>query len=243
MKFEFSSDSNDRYKNEFFNQLKENCRPCQEYFFEKNKNCLRKVESESPTIALELMAQTEAVRKLLFVDSISNDAKITSFTQQRYALYDHEYMSYLYHYRELKYERIFLCSSNLSGLLSHPLCSQLNILAEKIPVFIIYDKNENKVDGTLRYFFEKPNINLFLIPSENIQKSMICFDSKLVMHLQENVVLAFDRPVRYMLAQCDFDKKSVTETAAKLVEEYKLKDYLIKTSALEKRHNKYKKKK
>lgn len=82
-----------------------------------------------------------------------------------------------------------------------------------------------------------------MIPSENIQKSMICFDSKLVMHLQENVVLAFDRPVRYMLAQCDFDKKSVTETAAKLVEEYKLKDYLIKTSALEKRQNKYKKKK
>lgn len=147
--FVFSSDSNDRYKNEFYNQLKDSCRPCQEYFFENRRDLVDKIQSHSTEIETKLMTQTENAWKMLFDDNVTEEVKINVFTKRRYALNDREYLSYLCNYKSLKYSRVIICSDHMNGLLSNVFCSQLNVLADKIPVFIIYNKTERNVEKSL----------------------------------------------------------------------------------------------
>lgn len=221
--FEFSSDNNDRYKNEFYKQLKDSCRPCQEFFFEKNKALISHIQSGATQIDVNAMMQTENTKKLLFADNVTEEQRIDAFTQRRYSLNDTEHLSYLYNSNSLRYSAIYICSDHMQGLLSHAFCSQLNVLAQRIPVFIIYDKKEKNIDNSLQYFFSAPSANLQLVPSENIGENLICFDSELVIYLHENVVTAFDRPVVYMLPIYDFSKKAAKETVEKLVSKYSLK--------------------
>lgn len=221
--FEFSSDNNDRYKNEFYKQLKDSCRPCQEFFFEKNGALISRIQSSATKIDMDAMMQTENTRKLLFADNVTEEQKFNAFTQRRYALNDTEHLSYLYNSKSLRYSAIYICSDHMQGLLSHAFCSQLNILAQRIPVFIIYDKKEKNIDNSLQYFFKDPSANLQLIPSESINENCICFDSELVIYLYENIVTAFDRQVVYMQPIYDFSKKATKETVETLVSKYGLK--------------------
>lgn len=223
--FVFSSDSNDRYKNEFYNQLKDSCRPCQEFFFEKNRMLIDKIQSESFQIESDIMEQTENARKLLFADNVTDEIKANAFTQKRYALNDREYLSYLYNPKSLKYNAIFICSDHMRELLSTSFCSQLNALADRMPVFIIYDKSERNIEKSLQFFFKDSSANLHLISNDNIEENLICFGSEVIMYLHENIVTAFDRPVVYMQALCDFDKKIVMNTANELVRKYNLDKY------------------
>jgi len=87
--FVFSSDNNDKYKNEFYNQLKDSCRPCQEYFFENNRDIVRKISSKSTT-QINLIEQTENTRKILFDDNATEEDKENVFRQRRYSLCDNE---------------------------------------------------------------------------------------------------------------------------------------------------------
>ena len=193
--FVFSTDRSDRYKNEFYNQLKDECRPCQEYFFENNRDLVNKIQCKPTTVEPAAMEYTEKINKLLFEDNTTEEVKIDAFTQRRYALNDREHLSYLYSSRASKYRKIFICSDHMNGLLSRTFCSQLNVLANIIPIFVIYDKNERNIDKSLKYFFKNSSAYLYLIPSENIEEKLICYDSELVMYLQESVVTAFNRPV------------------------------------------------
>lgn len=220
--FEFSSDNNDRYKNEFYKQLKDSCRPCQEFFFEKNKALISHIQSGATKIDVNAMMQTENTKKLLFADNVTEEQRIDAFTQRRYALNDTEHLSYLYNSKSLGYSAIYICSDHMQGLLSHAFCSQLNVLAERIPVFIIYDKNERNIDDSLKYFFKVPSANLHLISSDKIEENLICFVSKLIMYLQENIVTAFDRPIIYLQPICEFDTKKVTVIGNKLAGKYNL---------------------
>ena len=220
--FEFSSDNNDRYKNEFYKQLKDSCRPCQEFFFEKNKALISHLQSGATKIDVNAMMQTENTKKLLFADNVTEEQRIDAFTQRRYALNDTEHLSYLYNSKSLGYSAIYICSDHMQGLLSHAFCSQLNVLAERIPVFIIYDKNERNIDDSLKYFFKVPSANLHLISSDKIEENLICFVSKLIMYLQENIVTAFDRPIIYLQPICEFDTKKVTVIGNKLAGKYNL---------------------
>lgn len=228
--FVFSTDSSDRYKNEFYNQLKDECRPCQEYFFENNRDLVNKIQCKPTMVEPAAMAYTEKINKLLFEDNVTEEVKIDAFTQRRYALNNGEHLSYLYSSRTSKYSKIFICSDHMNGLLSRTFCSQLNVLANRIPVFVIYDKNECNIDKSLKYFFKSSSAYLYLIPSENIEEKLICYDSELVMYLQESVVTAFNRPVVYMQLICDFNKKNVSETVANLLNKYGL-DRFIKPSS------------
>lgn len=121
--------------------------------------------------------------------------------------HDREYISYLYSFKSLRYCGIFICSDHMSGLLSDVFCSQLNVLSDKISVFIIYNKTERNVEKSFRYFFNKPKANLHLISSNDIEENLICFNSELVIYLHENVITVFNRPVVYMQPICDFNKK------------------------------------
>jgi len=230
LKFEFSFDNNDMYKNEFYKQMKENCRPCQEYFFEKQKSLVSRITSKQVKIESDMMRQTEIVKEMLFANNVAEDDRIGAFIKKRYALNDREYMSYLYNPKGLGYKRIFVCSDHMNGLLSHSFCSQLNVLAEKIPVFLIYHKGERNIENSLRYFFKNPSANLFLIPSEKTEENIICFDSELVMHLQESAISAFERPVLFTMSICDFDKKAASKLSDNLLAKYDLDGYLSKLS-------------
>lgn len=242
--FVFSSDNNDRYKNEFYNQLKDRCRPCQEFFFETNKTFISKIQSKPALIEMDVMRQTEKARKMLFSDDVSEEIKTNAFIQKRYSLNDKEYLSYLYNPKSLRYNEIFICSNHMRGLLSPDFCSQLNVLADRIPVFIIYDKNENNIEKSLQYFFKNPSANLHLISSDNIEENLICFESEMVMHLYENVVTAFDRPVVYLNALCDFSKEKVINLVGDIVRKYNLNKYKTEISTKKKTSNiKQKKKK
>ena len=230
LKFEFFLDDSDKYKNEFYTQMKEHCRPCQEYFFEKSRDFVNRIAGQPIKIEPSLIEQAEIARKMLFADNVADDTKTDIFTKKRYALNDREYMSYLYNSKVLKYKRIFVCSNHVNGLLSYFFCSQLNVLAEKIPVFLIYNKNEYGAEKTIRYFFRNPSSNLFLIASEEVDESIICFDSELAMYLQENAISAFERPVVYTMSTCDFDKKAVSKLSGMLIAKYNLAGYLSETS-------------
>ena len=230
LKFEFFLDDSDKYKNEFYTQMKEHCRPCQEYFFEKSRDFVNRIAGQPIKIEPSLIEQAEIARKMLFADNAADDTKTDIFTKKRYALNDREYMSYLYNSKVLKYKRIFVCSNHVNGLLSYSFCSQLNVLAEKIPVFLIYNKNEYGAEKTIRYFFKNPSSNLFLIASEEVDESIICFDSELAMYLQENAISAFERPVVYTMSTCDFDKKAVSKLSGMLIARYNLAGYLSETS-------------
>lgn len=230
LKFEFFLDDSDKYKNEFYNQMKEYCRPCQEYFFEKSRDLVNQLADHPILIEPSLIEQTEIARKTLFTDNVANDTKTDIFTKRRYSLYDREYMSFLYNPKALKYKRIIVCSNHINGLLSHSFCSQINSLAERIPVFLIYDKNEYRAESTIQHYFKKPGSNLFLIEREEVNKNIICFDSELAMYLQESTILAFERPIVYTMSTCDFDKDAVGQLSDMLIAEYDLAGYLTKMS-------------
>ncbi len=229
LRFAFLTDSNDRYINEFCNQLKDGCRPCQEYFFETNRDLVQKIQNNQTMFESTAIAHTENVKKMLFDDNVTEEVKTDAFTRRRYALNDREYLSYLYSSRAVRYSSIFICSNHISGLLSHAFCSQINALANKIPVFVIYDKNERNIEKSLKHFFKNLSVHLHLISSENIEENLICYDSELVMYLRECVVIAFDRPVVCMQPICDFDKKNVSETVVNLINKYDL-DRFIKSN-------------
>ncbi len=224
--FVFNNDPNDHYKNEFYNQLKDNCRPCQEFFFENNRTLISNIQNKSISLDTELMKQTENVRKLLFTDNVPDETKIDAFTKRRYALNDNEYISYLYNPKSLRYSRIFISSDHLNVILSPAFCYQLNIIAKKIPVFIIYDKNEYNIEKSLKYLFSNPSENLHLIPEDNIEDNLICFDSKLVMYLHEKVVMAFEKLLLCMQPICDFDSNKASRIANSFIEKYNLEQYL-----------------
>lgn len=228
--FEFLVDDNDKYKNEFYSQLKNSYRPCQENFFEKNRNLISNVASNPMTIDTELIKQTELAHKFLSTNDVTEELEVNIFTKKRYTLNDREYMSYLYNYKIFKYNLIIISSNHLKNLLSQTLCSQLNILANYIPVFIIYDKNEFNIDKTIKFFFKQPNSKLFIIQSNSIEKNAICFGSKLVIHLFENIVTAFERPVSYWIQLCDFDRESITHITDEFVQKYNLNSYIAKTA-------------
>ena len=98
-------------------------------------------------------------------------------------------------------------------------------------VHLVKEANaDNGVEKTIRYFFKNPSSNLFLIASEEVDESIICFDSELAMYLQENAISAFERPVVYTMSTCDFDKKAVSKLSGMLIAKYNLAGYLSETS-------------
>lgn len=217
LRYEFSMDDKDLYKGEFYNQLKDSYRPCQEYFFEKNRDLVRNITLNPPSTDCLLLRQSEEVRKLIFTENVPSDTLINAFTTARYSLNDKEYMSYLYHHRALRYKKLIICSDHLTTLLSHSFCSQLNVLAESIPVYLVYQKNEYNIDKSLAHFFKDKGKFLCFKPRTDIKENTICFDSQLVMLLQEHVASAFERDISFMRITCIFDKSRNIEYINKLI--------------------------
>lgn len=226
--FVFTNDSKDNYKNEFYKQLKGGFHPCQEYFFENNIDFVNKIMERECKVDDKKISQTEVLSKLLFSDKTSEEELLNSFVQDRYALNDTEYLSYLYHFKAFQYNRICICSNYLGKLLSNSFCSQINIIAEKIPVFIIYNKKEHGVEKSIKHFFKTSPNNLHLVPKENVDDDIICFDSEVIMYLMDHIITAFERPISYIQLECCFDKQIVKDEINRIIDKYDLNRFLQK---------------
>ena len=117
---------------------------------------------------------------------------------------------------------IFICSNNLNDLLSSSFSSQLNVLSTEMPVFIIFDKNEYKVDNSIKHFFSNPNKNLYIIPFDSIEENIICFDSELTIHFHFGIIDAFNKKISYKLPIFDFDRNQTKEKVEHIIEKYEL---------------------
>lgn len=225
LRYEFAADNKDLYKGEFYNQLKDSYRPCQEYFFEKSRDLINNYIRNPIKTDKGLLSQTEETQKLLFTNNLPEDTLIEAYRKERYSLNDLEYMSCLYHHKSLRSKKIVVCTNQLNALLSPAFCSQLNVIAENIPVYLIYHKSEYNITTSLNRFFKNPSKLLFFIPSNSIEENLICFDSELVMHLEEHVAPAFERHISFMRSRCTFDKNRNATTLANLFQIYSLGKY------------------
>lgn len=225
LRYEFATDNKDLYKGEFYNQLKDSYRPCQEYFFEKSRDLINNYIRNPIKTDIGLVSQTEETQKLMFTNNLPEDTLIEAYTKERYSLNDQEYLSCLYNHKSLRYKKIVVCTNQLNALLSPAFCSQLNVLAESTPVYLIYHKSEYNIAASLSHFFKNPSKLLFFIPSSNIEENLICFDSELIMYLEEHIVPAFERHISYMRSICIFDKNRNATTLANLFRTYNLGKY------------------
>lgn len=220
--FEFKSDTNDKYKNELYKQLKNDHRPCQECFFERRRDWVDKLTVNPLFYDVGLMTQANETKNILFSDQTDINSKINAFRKKRYALSDMEYVSYLFHSKEIEFEKIFISSNNLSDLLTASFCSQLNVLSTEMPIFIIYNKNEYKINKSIKHFFGNHNENLHLIETDIIEEDLICFDSKLIIRFQYGIVEAFNKKISYTLPIIDFAPKLVEEKVRNIIKSYDL---------------------
>lgn len=220
--FVFRDDNKDMYKNECYNQLKEAYKPCQEYFFEQNKDFINEIKNHKLEIEIRKKTNSQNLTKFLYLDQIDEDDLFKAFVSDRYALNDTEYLSYFYHLKAFPYSRVYICSNYLGHFLSRELCNQISILAESIPIFIVYNKNEYKIQETIKYFFKDCKKYLYLFPREYIDDNIICFDSELIFYFKNRIVTAFDRPISYLQIECSFSKQVVSEEINRINIKYDL---------------------
>ena len=238
IKMVFASDYNDQYKDEFYNCLKSNDKPCIQNFFENSRDLVKKLVENASSFDSDLIKQTNETRNIIFSDTELLENKIESFTKERYALNDLEYMSYLYNSKSIKYDKIIICSNHITGLLSPSLCSQLNALATNIPVFIVFDKNEYNSAGAIAHFFKSQNKNLIIVSNDSVDENLICFEGALTIEIQENIVTAFESHILYKLFVCNFEYSKSKEIAEQLLNKYDLNKYIINAT---KKHSKKRK--
>ena len=223
--FDVSNDSNDKYKNEFYNQLKDSYRPCQEYFFEKNRNLINKKIKQNTEKELDRLLQTKKLIDLLFSNNVDEEKMFSSFTQDRYSLNDSEYLSYFYYPNAFQYDEIYICTDNLRRLLSNELCYQIKIISNNIPIYIIYNKSEYKIKESIGYFFKEHKENLYFIPKDTVGESSICFYPNVIMYMQEQIVKAFDKHISYLEISCTFNREFIKNKISEIIKKYNLSEF------------------
>ena len=102
---------------------------------------------------------------------------------------------------------------------------------EKKKVVILYDKKEFHAMETIKHFLgKKQNKNLFIIPSDSVDKTIICFDQALIIEVKEEIVYMFEKPICYKVPIVDFDKSKLKPWVEEIQEEYDLKKILQPTN-------------
>lgn len=223
--FDLSNDSNDKYKNEFYNQLKDSYRPCQDYFFEKDRKLINKLKEQTTEKEHNRLLQTKALKELLFSDEVDDEKMFSSFTQDRYSINDSEYLSYFYYPKAFRYNEIYICSDNLGRFLSNELCYQIKMISNNVPVYIIYNKNEYKIKDSICHFFRDQKENLHFIPKDIVDESLICFYPYIIMDLHEQIVTAFDKTISYLQISCTFNKGVVINKISEIIRKYSLSEF------------------
>lgn len=223
----FSKDTNDLYKNELYNQLKDSYRPCQEYFFEKDRNLIKEIKNDTDEYDIGKLNHTKNSLNMLMTNSIKEDNFTEYFQCNRYSFYDREYLSYLFNLKSLRYETIYISSRFLKKIFISPtFCSQIKALSQKIQIFIAYDRNEWGVDKALKYFFGKSDKNIHLVEQDYVEDDVICFGSEIMATFKLRTIDVFEKPILYWQTDFTFERKVVSDKVDYLCDKYNLKQHI-----------------
>ncbi len=221
----FKNDINDIYLEAFYKQIKKGLKPAHENFFERDWKFKKDqhIFVEDPL----LMSNSDSLHKLIKKDS--SDKIVEMFKTRRYALCDEEYYSYFKLFEEINPSKIFICSNRINSVLPENIMKEIVQIAEKIPVYLLYDKSQTWVCNYANRFRrdkkdKKDKFNL--IPCENIDESTVCFYSSLLINFNEYTQNILNNTITHKIPIVDFNNKNTAEWLAKAKIKYNLDEYI-----------------
>jgi len=227
LQIQFATDANDKYSNCLYRQLKDEIHPCLEKFFEKNRDFVRKLTTYPEKLDQSLNAVTKKVKAELYDKANVVDVDLSLFESRRYGLVDKEYLDYFTHSDEIRFDNLFIYTNRINSMLNPEVFCAIERISEKKKVVIIYDIKEFHATETIQHFLgKKQNKNLFVIPSNSVDKTAICFDPVLLIEVNEEIVHMFEKPICYKVPIIDFDKSKLKPWVKEIQEEYDLKTML-----------------
>lgn len=231
LQIQFTTDANDTYSNCLYRQLKGEIHPCLENFFEKSRDFVKKLSAYPSQLDQALNDVAKKVKAELYDKANVADVDLSLFENRRYALVDKEYIDYFTHSDEFRFDRLFIYTNRINSMLNPEVFSEIERISEKKKVVILYDKKEFHAMETIKHFLgKKQNKNLFIIPSDSVDKTIICFDQALIIEVKEEIVYMFEKPICYKVPIVDFDKSKLKPWVEEIQEEYDLKKILQPTN-------------
>lgn len=95
---------------------------------------------------------------------------------------------------------------------------------------------------TIEYFLGKKTKNIFVIPSEQIDSSVICFDSNLIIHVDEYTIKAFENVISYKMPIIEYDGKEAQNLISIIKEKCKIDAQVLNNRQHVRRYHKKKRK-
>ncbi len=223
LQIQFATDVNDTYSNCLYRQLKDEIHPCLENLFEKSRDFARKLAACPSQLDPLLNAVTKKVKAELYNKVDVADVDLSLFESRRYAVVDREYIDYFTHSDEFRFDNLLIYTNRINSMLNHKVFFEIERIMENKNVVIMYNEEEFYATETLKYFLgRKQNKNLFILPSNNIDKTVICFDPALIIEVKEEIVHMFEKPICYKVSIVDFDKSNLKHWVDEIQEKYDL---------------------
>ncbi|MBC3899785.1 MAG: hypothetical protein CVU99_13460 [Firmicutes bacterium HGW-Firmicutes-4] len=199
----FKSDHNNEYLSCLYNQLKQEVNPCLEYFFERNRDLIN-TQTDHMLAPEEMLVEARNVAKEELKKKDDHNMNLDLFKSRRYSFSDKEYINYFIFSDEIIFDRLIIYTNRINNILTKQVFQELNRILKKKTVVIIYDKDEFRAKENLEYFLGNTNINLFVIPSENVKKTLVFFESSLKIEIEQRIIKAFNKSISYLTAIIDF---------------------------------------
>lgn len=225
LQFLFDYDKNNIYLDTLYEQLQIEGKPSLANFFERDRNY-----SKNPhefILDETLYMNANETRKELLQKEDSLIIPQNFFNKRRYSLFDQEYISYFYYSNQFNFTQLFICSNRVNSILSPPLYNEIIRISEKTPVYLIYDKGEFNAKKSIEHFLgKKTSKNLYIIPCDSIKESIICFDSELLIEVNEYTINTLGNVLSYKMPIIDFDKNAISDSINRIKKNYNIDKYL-----------------
>lgn len=219
IQFVFDTDSNNIYLNTLYEQLKQPIAPCLESFFERN----REYKKTAPKLSFnnELLQETKRIREDVLSGIITDDNLL--FEKQRYCFFPDEYVA-CFTQKNNAFKEIYIYTNRINTILNSVIYGEIIRLIQKVKIYILYDKTEYGAERTLKHFLGSvQSDNLVIVSCENISESTICFDSGLIININESILEAFNDGINVKLPIINHDKTFVNKWIEEMSNKYKFK--------------------
>lgn len=223
MQYIFDYDDNNIYLDTMFEQLQAAV-PSLEYFFERSWQY--KQQSHGLMLDSDLYNATNEIRARLLKNDNSQEIESLLFEKKRYSLFADEYVGYFLCSDEMSFSNIYICSNRINSILTASLYAEINRISEKHKIFILYDTNEFNAKKSIEHFIGKKAKNICVIPCSNIETSQICFESELIINMDEYTIDTLGNTLSYKFPVVDFDKSKVHTGISNIIKAHKLDDFL-----------------
>ena len=225
LQFHLDGETDGPYLDALYDQLKSQSVPSLELFFEKDRRFTQNAEEFS--LNPEYLNRTMQLRKELSDSALKMDSDF--FTGKRYSFYDNEYMYYFEHDKEIQYNQLIIYSNRINSILNRSAYEEIKRLSEKKPVIIIYDNNEYGAKSAINHFIPNDKReNIHIIESSDVNQSVICFDSSLLIDVKEYVLSTLNGVVSYKMPVISNCSKDISDFLSELREIIDIKSHLAK---------------